>query len=136
MTMKGLYLLAVGALLAGCSAQRHSALQNSLLVGTWVRPNANVTFELKNNGKYYYHFQDEDYSTKQSGNYRYFADNNSVVLYGFYPDAYTEESKNETWSILSLTADTLTVFAHKSVVILDGDTLNTAGNQTEIFIRK
>ncbi len=66
---------------------------------------------------------------------RYYADKDSVVLYGFYPDAYTPESQNEGWSIRKLTPDTLTVYVHKPIVVLDNDTLNTAGNEIEIFSR-
>lgn len=59
-----------------------------------------------------------------------------MVFYGFYPQAYTPESKNERWTIRKLTSDSLTVYVHISTVVLNGDTLNTAGNETEIYTRK
>ena len=68
--------------------------------------------------------------------YSYFADNDSVVLYGFYPQAYTPESKNERWTIRKLSSDSLTVFVHNSTLELNGDTLTTAGNEIEIFTHK
>lgn len=126
------FLSALAMLMASCSAQRNMTVNNSLLIGTWEQPN--VTLDLKANGRYTYLYKEEGYSNKQSG--RYFADKDSVVLYGFYPQAYTAESKNERWTICKLTADSLTVYVHKSTVVLNGDTLNTAGNETEIFTRK
>lgn len=126
------FLSALAMLLASCSAQRNMTVNNSLLIGTWEQPN--VTLDLKANGRYTYLYKEEGYSNKQSG--RYFADKDSVVLYGFYPQAYTAESKNERWTICKLTADSLTVYVHKSTVVLNGDTLNTAGNEIEIFTRK
>ncbi len=106
---------------------------NSLLIGTWEQPN--VTLDLKANGQYHYLYKEDGYSNKQSGKYDYFADNDSVVLYGFYPDAYTPESKNVRWSIRKLTPDTLTVYVHKNIIVLDNDTLNTAGNEIETYTR-
>lgn len=126
------FLSALAMLMASCSAQRNMTVNNSLLIGTWEQPN--VTLDLKANGRYTYLYKEEGYSNKQSG--RYFADKDSVVLYGFYPQAYTAESKNERWTICKLTADSLTVYVHKSTIVLNGDTLNTAGNETEIFTRK
>lgn len=107
-------------------------VNNSLLIGTWEQPN--VTLDLKANGHYSYHYREDGYCNKQSG--RYFSDKDSVVLYGFYPQAYTHESKNERWAIRKLTPDSLTVYVHKSTVVLNGDTLNTVGNEAEIFTRK
>lgn len=121
-------------LLSACSTHRNMTVNNSLLIGTWEQPN--VTLDLKANGHYDYLYKEDGYSNKQSGKYGYFADNDSVVLYGFYPQAYTSESKNERWTIRKLTSDSLTAFVHKNVVVLNGDTLNTAGNETEIFTRK
>ena len=109
-------------------------VNNSILIGTWEQPN--VTLDLKTNGHYNYHYKEDGYSNRQSGKYSYFADKDSVVLYGFYPQAYTAESKNERWTIRKLTSDSLTVYVHKSTVVLNGDTLNTAGNEIEIFTRK
>lgn len=54
----------------------------------------------------------------------------------FYPKVYTTESKNLSWSILRLTADSLVVYVHKPSVVLYGDTLNTIGDTFETFIRK
>lgn len=130
---KVIYILsALAILMASCSTHRIVSVNNPLLIGTWVQPN--VTLDLKANGRYTYLYKEDGYSNKQSG--RYFADKDSVVLYGFYPQAYTPESKNERWTIRKLTSDSLTVYVHKSTVVLNGDTLNTAGNETEIFTRK
>lgn len=130
---KALYILsALAMLMASCSTHRNMTVNNSLLIGTWVQPN--VTLDFKANGHYHYHYKEDDYSNKQSG--KYFVDKDSIVLYGFYPQAYTAESKNERWTIRKLTTDSLTVYVHKSTVVLNGDTLNTAGNEIEIFTRK
>ena len=132
---KVIYILSgLAMLLASCSTHRNATVGNSLLVGTWEQPN--VSLELKANGQYHYLYKENDYSNKQSGRYSYFADKDSVVLYGFYPQAYTAESKNERWTIRKLTSDSLTVFVHKNMVNLNGDTLNTVGNEIEIFTRK
>lgn len=119
-------------LMASCSTNRNMTVKNSLLIGTWGQPN--VTLDLKANGHYSYHYREDGYCNKQSG--RYFSDKDSVVLYSFYPQAYTPESKNERWTIRKLTTDSLVVYIHKSTVVLNDDTLNTAGNETEIFTRK
>lgn len=121
-------------LLSACSTHRNMTVNNSILIGTWEQPN--VTLDLKANGHYHYLYKVDGYSNKQSGKYSYFADKDSVVLYDYYPQAYTPESKNELWTIRKLTPDSLTVYVHKSTVVLNGDTLNTAGNETEIFTRK
>lgn len=119
---------AITIILSACSTHRNMTVANSLLVGKWQQPN--VTLDLKSNGRYHYLYKDGDYQYKQSGKYRYFADKDSVVLYGFYPQAYTAESKNERWIIRKLTSDSMMVYVHKSTVVLNGDTLNTAGNET------
>lgn len=130
---KAIYILSgLAMLMASCSTHRNMTVNNSILIGTWEQPN--VTLDLKTNGHYNYHYKEDSYSNKQSG--RYFADKDSVVLYGFYPQAYTPESKNERWTICKLTSDSLTVYVHKSTVVLNGDTLNTTGNEIEIFTRK
>lgn len=130
---KAIYILSgLAMLMASCSTHRNMTVNNSILIGTWEQPN--VTLDLKTNGHYNYHYKEDGYSNKQSG--RYFADKDSVVLYGFYPQAYTPESKNERWTICKLTSDSLTVYVHKSTVVLNGDTLNTTGNEIEIFTRK
>ena len=125
-------LSGLAMLMASCSTNRNITVNNSLLIGTWEQPN--VTLDLKANGHYSYHYRADGYCNKQSG--RYFSDKDSVVLYGFYPQAYTPESKNERWTIRKLTTDSLVVYIHKSTVVLNDDTLNTAGNETEIFTRK
>lgn len=131
-----IYILSgLAMLLSACSTHRNMTVNNSLLIGTWEQQ-PNVTLDLKANGQYHYLYKEDGYSNKQSGEYGYFADNDSVVLYGFYPQAYTPESKNERWTIRKLTSDSLTVYVHKATVVLNGNTLNTAGNETEIFTRK
>lgn len=125
-------LSGLAMLMASCSTNRNMTVNNSLLIGTWEQPN--VTLDLKANGHYSYHYREDGYCNKQSG--RYFSDKDSVVLYGFYPQAYTPESKNERWTIRKLSTDSLVVYIHKSTVVLNDDTLNTAGNETEIFTRK
>ena len=121
-------------LLSACTTHRNTTVNNSLLIGTWEQPN--VVLDIKANGQYHYLYKEDGYSNKQSGKYRYFADKDSVVLYDFYPQAYSLESKTERWTIRKLTNDSLTVYVHKSTVVLNGDTLNTAGNEIEIFTRK
>lgn len=121
-------------LLSACSPHRNTTVNNSLLIGTWEQPN--VRLDLKANGHYHYLYKEDGYSNKQSGKYDYFADNDSVVLYGFYPQAYTSESKNERWTIRKLTTDSLVVYVHKATVVLDEDTLNMIGNTVETFTRK
>lgn len=128
-------LVLLTILLSACSTHRNMTVNDPLLVGTWEQPN--VTLDFKSNGQYNYLYEEEDgYSNKQSGKYRYFADKDSVVLYGFYPQAYTAESKNLRWSIRKLTTDSLVVYVHKPTVVLDGDTLNTVGDTVETFTRK
>ena len=119
-------------LMASCSTQRNMTVNNSLLIGIWGQPN--VTLDLRANGHYDYLYKEVGYSNKQSG--KDFADKHSIVLYGYYPQAYTPESKNERWSIRKLTTDSLTVYVHKSIAVLTGDILNTAGNEIEIFTCK
>lgn len=121
-------------LLSACSTHRNTTVNNSLLIGTWEQPN--VRLDLKADGHYNYLYKKDGYSNKQSGKYSYFADNDSVVLYGFYPQAYTSESKNERWTIRKLTTDSLVVYVHKATVVLDEDTLNMIGNTVETFTRK
>lgn len=88
-------------LIASCSTHRNLTVNNSLLIGTWQQPN--VTLDLKANGHYDYFYKEDGYSNKQSG--KYFADKNSVVLYGFYPQATSTESKDKRWSIHKLTTN-------------------------------
>lgn len=118
--------------MASCSTHRNMTVNNSLLIGTWEQPN--VTIDLNAIGYYDYLYKEDGYSNMQSG--RYFANDDSVVLYSFYPQAYTPESKDDRWAIHKLTPDSLTVYVHKSTVVLNGDTLNTTGNEIETFSRK
>lgn len=55
-------------------------VNNSLLIGTWEQPN--VTIDLNAIGYYDYLYKEDGYSNMQSG--RYFANDDSVVLYSFY----------------------------------------------------
>ncbi len=119
-------------LLSACTTHRNVSVNNSLLIGTWKQPN--VTLGLKANGHYSYLYKDDGYSNKQSG--KYFADKDSVVLYGFYPQAYTAESKNERWIIRKLTTDSLVVYVQNPIVVLDGDTLNMIADTVEPYARK
>lgn len=134
MIKKAIYLFALVTMLTACNTHRNATMQNSLLVGTWEQPN--LTLNLKSNGRYHYHYKENGYSNKQSGKYSYLSDKDSVVLYGFYPQAYTTESKNLRWSIRRLTTDSLVVYVHKPTVILGVDTLNTVGNEIETYRRK
>lgn len=131
---KVLYIIASVIILTACTTHRYTSAQNSLLVGTWHQQN--VTLNLNSNGQYSYFYKEDGYSNKQSGKYAYYADKDSVVLYGFYPDAYTKESRNENWTIRKLTSDSLVVYVHKPTVVLGGDTLNTVGDIIEKFTRK
>lgn len=119
-------------LLSACSTQRINTAQSNLLIGEWQQPN--VSLKIEPNGKYHYKYSADGYTNKHSG--RYYAYKDSVVLYGSYPDAYTPESKNEHWTIRKLTPDSLVVYVHKNTVVLDGDTLNTSGNEIEIYVRR
>lgn len=125
-------LSVLSVLLSACSTHRNTTVNNSSLIGTWEQPN--VTLDLKANGHYNYLYKEGGYSNKQSG--KYFADKDSVVLYGFYPQAYTPESKNERWTIRKLTTDSLVVYVQNPIVVLDGDTLNTVRETFETFIHK
>lgn len=131
MNKSTLILSGLAMLLSACSTHRISTTQPNILIGEWQQPN--VSLKIEANGKYQYKYSADGYTNKQSG--RYYADKDSVVLYGFYPDAYTPESKNERWTIRKLTPDSLVVYVHMNVVILDGDTLNTSGNEIETFVR-
>lgn len=121
-------------LLTSCTTLRNEAVANSLLIGKWQQPN--VTLDLNANGNYTYLYKEDGYGNKQSGKYSYFTAKDSVVLYGFYPHAYTAESKNLRWSVRQLTPDSLAVYVHKPTVILDGDTLNMIGGTIDTFTRK
>ncbi len=111
-----------------CDAMR----TRMFLSGKWKQPNVTLKFDEKQ--VYHYKYKKDGYTNQHSG--RYYADKDSVVLYGFYPDAHTPESKNMRWSIRKLTPDTLTVYVHKNIVTLDNDTLNPVGNEIETFVRR
>ena len=119
-------------LLSACSIHRTSTVQNPMLIGSWEQQN--VTLDFDKSGRYHYLYKDGEYQNKRSG--RYYANGDSLVLYGFYPQAYTSESKNERWTIRKLTTDSLVVYVHKATVVLDEDTLNMIGNTVETFTRK
>lgn len=125
-------LSGLAILLSACSTHRTNTAQSNLLIGEWQQPN--VSLKLEANGKYHYKYSADGYTNKQSG--KYYADKDSVVLYGFHPDAYTPESKNEHWTIRKLSPDSLVVYVHKNTVVLDGDTLNTSSNEIETFIKR
>ena len=132
---KAIYRLSgLAMFITACSTHRNATMKHSLLVGTWEQPN--LTLNLKSNGHYDYHYKEDSYSYEQSGKYSYFADKDSVVIYDFYPQAYTSESKNVSWSIRRLTTDSIEVYVHKPTVVLDGDTLDTIGDTVETFTRK
>lgn len=124
-------LSGLAMLLSACSTQRINTAHSNLLIGEWQQPN--VSLKIEANGKYHYKYSADGYINKQSG--RYYTDRDSIVLYGFYPDAYTPESKNEHWTIRKLTPDSLVVYVHKNTIILNIDTLNTSINEIETFIR-
>lgn len=124
-------LSGLAILLSACSTHRINTAQSNLLIGEWQQPD--VSLKIEANGKYHYKYSAGGYTNKQSG--RYIAEKDTVALYGFYPDAYTPESKNERWTIRKLTPDSLVVHVHKNTVILDGDTLSTSGNEIETFVK-
>lgn len=132
MNKSAIILSGLAMLLSACSTHRTNTAQSNLLIGEWQQPN--VSLKIEANGKYHYKYSADGYTNKQSS--RYYADKDSVVLYDFYPDAYTPESKNEHWTIRKLTPDSLVVYVHKNTVVLDGDTLNTSGNEIETFVRR
>lgn len=132
--MKILYLAFIAIPLTACHTYKGNSSHNNPLIGTWEQPN--VTLSFSGNGKYYYEYVDAEYKSEQSGQYRYFSDQDSIVLYNYYPDAYTKESKNEYWIISKLTSDSLAVTPKKVRVVLYRDTLNTEKEPIEIFIRR
>lgn len=119
-------------LLSACSTQRINTAHSNLLIGEWQQPN--VSLKIEANGKYHYKYSADGYTNKQSC--RYYTDRDSVVLYGFYPYAYTPESKNERWTIRKLTPDSLVVYVHKNTIVLDGDTLSTSDHEIEAFVKR
>ncbi len=132
--MKILYLALISMALTACHSYKVDNSRHNSLIGTWEQPN--VTLIFKDNGKYHYEYVDADYTNEQSGKYRYFSDRDSIVLYNYYPDAYTKESKNEYWTISQLSSDSLVVIPKNVTVTLYGDTLNTEKEPIEIFLRR
>ncbi len=131
MNKSAIILSGLAMLLSACSTHCMNTAQSNLLIVEWQQPN--VSLKIEANGKYHYKYSADGYTYKQSG--RYYADKDSVVLYGFYPNAYTSESKNEHWTIRKITPDSLVVYVHKNTVVLDGDTLNASGNEIEAYTR-
>ena len=132
--MKILYLALISMALTACHSYKGESSTYSPLMGTWEQPNVTLTF--KNSGNYHYEYVDAGYKYEQSGKYRYFSDRDSIVLYNYYPDAYTKESKNEYWSIRKLTSDSLTVVPPKVTIVLNRDTLYNEKETIEIFLRR
>lgn len=133
--MKKLYIPLLALTICGCHTYKWSASEScNLLIGTWEQQG--ITLEFKDNGRYYYLYADGEYSNEQSGKYEYFSDRNYVVLYNYFPDAYTKESKHEYWDISKLNSDSLEVKPQQTKVILSGDTLYTDKEPIEVFIRK
>lgn len=132
--MRILYTVLMAMAMSACHSYKVDSSRYNSLIGTWEQPNVTLTF--KDNSKYHYEYVDAGYKYEQSGKYRYFSDRDSLVLYNYYPDAYTKESKNEYWSLRKLTPDSLIVYVHKNIVVLECDTLNTSGNEIEIYTRK
>lgn len=132
--MKITYIILMAIVLTACHTYKVDSSRHNSLIGTWEQPNVTLTF--KDNSKYHYEYVDAGYEYEQSGKYRYFSDRDSIVLYNYYPDAYTKESKNECWSIHKLTPDSLVVAPKKVTVVLNGDTLNTEKEPIETYIRR
>lgn len=132
--MRILYTALMAIVLTACHSYKVDSSRPNSLIGIWKQPNVNLIF--KNNSKYHYEYVDAGYKYEQSVKYRYFSDRDSLVLYNYYPDAYTKESKNEYWSLRKLTPDSLVVAPKKVTVVLNGDTLNTEKEPIEIFARR
>ena len=132
--MKILYLALMSMALTACHSYKGENSTYSPLMGTWEQPNVTLTF--KNSGNYHYEYVDGEYKSEQSGKYRYFSDRDSIVLYNYYPDAYTKESKNEYWTISQPSSDSFVVIPKNVTVTLYGDTLNTEKEPIEIFLRR
>ncbi|WP_300505739.1 hypothetical protein [uncultured Duncaniella sp.] len=133
--MKRLYIPLMALTLCSCHTHKWSASQSgNILIGIWEQQG--ITLEFKANGRYCYLYTDGDYSKEQSDKFEYLSNMDSVVLYNYYPDAYTEESKHEYWSISKLNSDSLVVKPRQTQVIWDGDTLYADKEPIEVFVRK
>ena len=120
--------------LSACHIYKGNSPQQNLLIGIWEQSNVTLTF--KDNGNYHYEYVDADYKYEQSGKYRYFSYCDSIVLYNYYPDAYTKESKNENWSICKLTSDSFVVVPQKAAVLHNNDTQDLEIEPIEIYTRR
>lgn len=132
--MKILYLALVVTSLTACHAYMGNSSYYNPIIGTWEQPN--VTLSFKGNGKYNYEYFDAGYKYEQSGKYRYFSDCDSIVLYNYYPDAYTKGSKNEYWSIRKITSDSLVVVPPRITVLHNKDTQDSEIEPVEIYTRR
>lgn len=144
--MKLKIILLAAIALSSCHSYKAGKSLYEPIVGVWEQTNINpdsdtsgnprrVLLQFRANGVYHYEYSQVDYKYEQSGKYKYMPKADSIVLYNYFPDAYTKESKNVRWSIRKLTPDTLTVYVHKNIVVHDNDTLNTAGNEIETYTR-
>lgn len=131
--MRILYMALMAISLSACHIYKNNSLQQNLLIGTWEQSNVTLTF--KDNGNYHYEYVDEDYKYELLGKYRYFSYCDSIVLYNYYPDAYTKESKNEYWYICKLTSDSLVVVPQKAAVLHNNDTQDLEIEPIEIYKR-
>ena len=123
--MKNLVIgMVAGIVLAGCGTTPE------MLRGKWSDGSGvELSFGKR---KYNYYSSDEDgYEYTGAGRCKFVAPD-SLVLFGEYPDAYTAESKNGYYKILKLSDDSLALLACPSLVVLDGDTLNTGYGETII----
>lgn len=116
--------MVAGIVLAGCGTTPE------MLRGKWSDGSGvELSFGKR---KYDYCFSDGDgYETSTSGRCKFVAPD-SLVLFVEYPDAYTAESKNGYYKILKLSDDSLALLQCPSLVVLDGDTLNTGYGETII----
>lgn len=117
--------MVAGIVLAGCGTTPE------MLRGKWSDGSGvELSFGKR---KYNYYSSDEDgYEYTGAGRCKFVAPD-SLVLFGEYPDAYTAESKNGYYKILKLSDDSLSLLACPSLVVLDGDTLNTGYGETIIY---
>lgn len=117
--------MVAGIVLAGCGTTPE------MLRGKWSDGHGvELSFGKR---KYNYYSSDEDgYEYTGAGRCKFVAPD-SLVLFGEYPDAYTAESKNGYYKILKLSDDSLSLLACPSLVVLDGDTLNTGYGETIIY---
>lgn len=138
-----------------CHSYKNNFTRSNLIIGEWEQTHLiqrigdkinsgdlntdvglrNIVIRFKDNGKYYFKYTESDYKYKQSGEYKYFPDLDSIVLYDYYPHAYTKESTNESWKIIKLSLDSLVVAPLDVPVFIDGDTLPSRNTVQEIYRR-